>query len=476
MSIMNVSKSFLSVMLLSAITLPIIVSCSNDDAAYDPTEEFKYEYEVEPNSLQTYTIPQLLDLIPEILSEGLSGIEIPQIPGLPADLSEMQIEDLLPVLKLLIGGIDNIEEAIYDSTVYSTCVFKYKSIDTKGQPVWLSGRLYFMRDRQGGFIEPDHIVLANHHTICTNKQAPSSGLNIEAALAHNKGLVVVPDYIGYGETVDLVHPYCIPDITARNTLDMVRAARQYFKDNGIKNIGALPFYNEGYSQGGSSALAVAKFVQTDAQASKEFKLANTYCGGGPYCMPRIYQTYVSSNINPYPIVIPMIMIGFKDCFPDLINLDLDAYFSDAINKAGIIDYIKSKEYDDYQLMDTITKIIEPLPASGIEVGITVKTSDVLSAEALREGSEIYNNILAATELCDLTTNWIPQSNIHFMHSTHDEWVGYYNFEEAQKQFGNIPNVYFESIDRSTEVLGKHLLTGVTFYARAICGEYMNVYE
>lgn len=469
---MKISNFLLVSALTLAVTFPAIISCSNEETQNDP--EILYEYQIEPNSLNKYTIDQLLDAVSETMLVNLDDIELPSIDGM--DISTISIKDLIPLLKLFIDGIDNIDDIINDKTTYSTCIMKYKSIDTKGNPIWLSGRLYFKRDETKGdsFIKPDHIVLANHHTICSNAQAPSMGIGIEAAIAHNNGLVVVPDYIGYGETLSKVHPFCIPDITARNTLDMVRAAKQYFKDNGIKDIDSVPFYNEGYSQGGISALAVTKFVQTDPQAKKEFKLANTYCGGGPYYMPGIYTTYVKEDKHPYPIIVPMIMLGFHDYFPDLIDLEVEDYFSEAINNAGIIDYIRKKSNTDFEIMDSIAKVIKPIKTKGFEIGITVKTSDLVNKAFMEEGSEVYNKILQATELCDLTKDWTPESPVHFMHSVDDEWVYYLNFEKAKEAFDSNPNTYFEPI--KSLLLGKHLLTGVIFYARTVCGEYMKVYD
>lgn len=479
---MKISNFLLVSALTLAVTFPAIISCSNsEDTPYNPTE--RYEYEIVKNSLQTYTISQVMDNLGKEMPIKLDNVELsqmPSIPGMPS-LSEISLDNLdvlLPFLKLLIGKIDNIEEVLADNTSYSTCVMKFKSIDTKGNPIWLSGRLYFRRDNQGNFIAPNHVVLANHYTVCSNAQTSSSEIGLYGVIAHNNALVVAPDYLGYGETVSKDHPYCIPDITARNTLDMVRAARQYFDDNGIKEIGNLPLYNIGYSQGGISALAVAKFVQTDAQAKKEFTLANTYCGGGPYCMPRIYKDNVERNTLAYPIIIPMIIIGFKDYFPDLFNLDYKDYFSDAINKAGIIDYIKKKSNTDFEIMDSIAKVIEPLPSEGFEIGITVRTSDIVSKEAFRQGSDIYENILKATEMCDMTVNWTPESHVHFMHSKYDEWVDYFNFEAAQEAFGDNPNAYFETIAPLflPKILGKHMLIGLTYFARTFCGEYLKVYD
>ncbi|MCQ2265632.1 MAG: hypothetical protein MJZ46_06300, partial [Bacteroidales bacterium] len=195
------------VLIVLTAVLLLFYSCKKSDTGDN--------YEVMKGTKSTYVISDIIDDI-----EWELGFSIEPIVSL------LQVAG--------IDGIDNLHTVLNDQTSYETVAIRYKSVDVNGRTLWLSGRLYYPIDVFGNMEIPDHIVLSNHHTACKNLQVPSQGFGLEAGIAANDAMVVVPDYLGFGSTIDYSHPYCIPDITARNVLDMVEAAREYMKNNGIR--------------------------------------------------------------------------------------------------------------------------------------------------------------------------------------------------------------------------------------------------
>lgn len=114
-------------------------------------------------------------------------------------------------------------------------------------------------------------VVYTHGTI-TQPEAPSlsiaspSSYTIElllsAAIASSfKCAVLVPDYIGYGESEAITHPFLHAESLGQASLDLIQAFREY----AVKDEVALAFNNRllisGYSEGGSAAVALQKTIQ-----------------------------------------------------------------------------------------------------------------------------------------------------------------------------------------------------------------------
>ncbi|WMN07722.1 phospholipase [Marivirga arenosa] len=110
-------------------------------------------------------------------------------------------------------------------------------------------------------------------------------IHLSAALfAANGYMISAPDYIGYGSTGDMFHPYEHAQTTATTSYDMLIAAREYAEflevkmradDNGTEELHLL-----GYSQGGNSTMALHKYIEETQPG--EFNIIRSAMGAGAY--------------------------------------------------------------------------------------------------------------------------------------------------------------------------------------------------
>ena len=126
------------------------------------------------------------------------------------------------------------------------------------------------------------IISLHHATIDTDQGTPSQqvlGIN-EITLAKyyaSLGYIVsFPDYIGYGSSGEINHPY--EDLASLGSAshDMLKATKEYLEVQEIKHSKEL--FLVGYSEGATATIAHAEL----AQKNNDFELLGSFAGGGAY--------------------------------------------------------------------------------------------------------------------------------------------------------------------------------------------------
>jgi hypothetical protein len=132
----------------------------------------------------------------------------------------------------------------------------YPSIDGNWDTIRLSGKVILPKTGK-----PKRLILVSHYTVGSNTEAPSNCFSLEGILVQQGYGLVIPDYLGYGITAHLPHPYLVMDLTARNVVDMYLAVRPW-----LEAVGRSPEDPEiilmGYSQGGANTMAVQHLIET----------------------------------------------------------------------------------------------------------------------------------------------------------------------------------------------------------------------
>lgn len=128
------------------------------------------------------------------------------------------------------------------------------------------------------------LVSYQHGTITSDAQAPSyfsptgevySGVTF---IASSNYIFSCPDYLGYGESKTVEHPYQHRESLAQASLDMLRASKEFLTSQSIN-------WNKkvmltGYSEGGFATMALQKKIEE--QYASEFNLVASTCGAGAY--------------------------------------------------------------------------------------------------------------------------------------------------------------------------------------------------
>ena len=434
-------------------TFLFAVSCDKDCLC--GCKDCKKSYQIVEGSKDIYSLKEIGNIITTI-SFGIINKDLIE---LARDLRILDEDQYTAVMSLF-----------SDKNQFGTCVIKYRSTDVNGKPVWLTGRLVYDVDEKGNIIQPDHILLSCHYTQTDNREVPSQMLGLDAILATHGALVVAPDYMGYGipgegDVVD--HPYCVPSITAVNCLDMVRAAKEYFSHMAMKTKD-LKLYNQGYSQGGISSLAVARYIQ-EHDLQSEFKLANTFCGAGPYSIKHMQEFFIQKDSIAYPVVYPLMMIGLKKAFPNIITAELKDYFTKKAVDKGVIERVKDKDTFIFILNDEILDLLKEDDSQED----FIKTSSIVSADAFEPGKALYEQISKAADKCEMASGWSPETPVHFVHGRNDDIVPYFNFELAEKGLKN-NNTFFETYD--IPLLQSHATYAGIFFMWSFLGEYKKIYD
>ena len=112
-----------------------------------------------------------------------------------------------------------------------------------------------------------------------NIPATYSGDILAGFVAASIGYVVVsPDYLGYGASSGLFHPFLQAASLAAVSIDMLRASRTALQQLGVATNGQL--FLAGYSEGGYTTLAMQREIETTL--SSEFSVTASESGAGPY--------------------------------------------------------------------------------------------------------------------------------------------------------------------------------------------------
>ena len=278
-------------------------------------------------------------------------------------------------------------------------------------------------------------ILVSHYTIASNKEAPSNIFSLEGLLVKLGYALIIPDYIGYGVTVDKVHPYLVMELTATNVLDMYYAVVPF-----LAKAGCAPEHDDiylmGYSQGGATTMAVQHAIE---HHDKPIKIRRVFAGGGPYDIKYTYDQFVETNWASYPCAVPIMMQGMV--VGNKLDLDMSKMMQPFIYE-NLDDWVNSKRYTAGQ--------INTLLGSHV-------TSDLLTERGMdrtsKEVSELYK---AMVNNSILTYSWIPKAPVFMFHSMDDDVVPFENAMRAKSKWKNA------NIQYSFGHFGNHQLGCVRF--------------
>lgn len=297
----------------------------------------------------------------------------------------------------------------------------YPSVDGNWDSIRLSGKV--MLPKEG---KPKRMVLVSHYTVGSNAEAPSNCFSLEGILVQQGYGLIIPDYLGYGITSHMVHPYLVMDLTARNVVDMYLAVRPW-----LEAVGRAPENPEiilmGYSQGGANTMAVQHLIEMEYAYDthpQRIDIHRVFAGGGPYDVKATYERFVITDTADYPVAVPLVVQGM------ILGNKLQIQMSDMMQGwlcEKMDPWINSKKYCTSQLNAMIgTKV----------------SHELLTKEAMDQKSDKVAELYKAMNANSIISyNWQPNAPVYMMHSMDDETVPYANAAHAKNKW-NYANITY----------------------------------
>ena len=318
--------------------------------------------------------------------------------------------------------------------------YLYPSKDVDGNPITLSAVAFWLGyfdNREWNDLKPDNICLMEHYTITSDIEAPSNTFSLEMFITGNT-LTIMPDYIGYGITKEMPHPYLNHEICAINSIDALTAGYELFKENGKNGMSnGWKLYLAGASQGAGNAIAVHKYMDTHLELATKWNFASTNCSSGPYDPVATIDKYFTDGKVTYPVVFPLVMKTMFDSYPDIMNgfTEEMVYSQNYLAvKSEIDSLLAGKRHDTSAInqvfIDKVRKTIDATLADN-EIYLT----DILSPVILDKESPICKALYQCLEKNDLTKGWTPIHPMTLHYSSQDMVVPKENSLAILEAFG-----------------------------------------
>ncbi len=321
------------------------------------------------------------------------------------ELSADEIRGNLALLMLFDASFDFLNDYTnrlkYDVEAYKII---YKTTYLEGREIEASGLVILPKTS-------DVLSVFNyqHGTITSDSDAPSNfsltseSTLISLPLASLGYMVVAPDYIGYGESNGFEHPYEHKALTASASRDMIRAAKEFAAQEG-KNLNNK-LYLTGYSQGGSAAMGLHELLETSHAG--EFTVTASMPGAGAYNKLGFTKYILTQDEDLNFIDFYVWVLGSYNSIYNL-NRPFNFYFT-----------------------EPNASYLAVTPLNQININRIDTNPQNLFTQELRNGllNETDQEFIAILN-DNNSFDWRPQAPIIMFHGTADDFVPFFNAEDA----------------------------------------------
>ena len=213
-------------------------------------------------------------------------------------------------------------------------------------------------------------------------------------------IISIPDYLGFGASDQMFHPYMHKESTIQAVTDMLHAVKELI-NNHLYTEMSDDLYITGYSQGGWATMQLQKAIET--QYSSEFNLKASACAAGPYDLNYINNYVLGQQTYPMPY-----FLGYV----------FNSYFNLGLITTPVSEVFNSP-YDN-----VVTTYYDGLH-SGEEINAALTTSvDRLFTEDYRNNANTeakYSSIVNSMNDNSITA-WNTTTPTRIIHGTDDEFV------------------------------------------------------
>jgi pimeloyl-ACP methyl ester carboxylesterase len=316
----------------------------------------------------------------------------------------------------------------------------------KGEEITASGLVFIPVDVPvSGFFSFQHGTIASNAEAPTSLALSNTQILLYSGLAGTGIVTVVPDFIGFGASSDITHPYYVEKPSADAVLDNLRAAAQLAQQSGIEIRPDL--YLAGYSQGGYVTMAAHKAIQE--QGIEFFDLKASFPASGGYDILGVRDFFFSQEEYQQPFFLAYVAEAYRTYYDEDQSF-LELFFQDPYPSQipGFFNGSLSGSEINNFLTTTIADLVNP--------DYLADTNDPQFAtlnEKMEENSMI---------------DWTPTIPMYLYHGDADVTVPYQNSVTSYDQF--IENGIDQSVVTFTTLEGGTHASGVLPYIQSFSAE------
>lgn len=277
--------------------------------------------------------------------------------------------------------------------------FIYKT-NFKGSTIQVSGLLGVPKNLP--FVPS--LLSAQHGTMFKATEAPSNfpatftGFELFAAGGF---VTVIPDFIGYGVSQHIPHPYYDQLYSGKAVVDMIKAVKYHLAQQ--KTAFSNRLFLFGYSEGGYVTMAAQKEIETNA--THNLTVTAAAAGAGGYDLNGVLSAIAGTSSYSAPSYLALLLNGYNSTYNW--NRPMTDFFKQpyADRIPALLNGTKDRGQIDVQLNNSPTALFNP-----------VFYANLLNAS----GETALKQKLTANSFVD----WVPKSPTRLFHGTADEAVFY----------------------------------------------------
>jgi predicted esterase len=319
---------------------------------------------------------------------------------------------------LLVQGWPVDERKIYGYKAYK---IPYVTTDEKDNKINVSGLLVIPTELDSPLIENGLSLVSNGHGTITSTFNSPTGISedeipIDSALMFSSlgGFATLEaDYIGYGDSRGVNHPYVMKKSLANCSIDFINAVKGFATTNAIKLNDKL--FVTGYSEGGYTAMStLKKLEESNITVTAAAPMA------GPYNLNLMADTIFEKSTkeeNDYSYVYALLTLNSY-------AQSYDHNISELINTNYVsVERLLNGFYDIDEIWD--------------ELPVTLEGEEGLLHSSFIENYQENNNYWLKQSLQENSVdNWTPKTPIKLVHCKGDDQVPYRIAEETYQHFVN----------------------------------------
>ena len=167
-----------------------------------------------------------------------------------------------------------------------------------------------------GVLHP--LLIYSHGTVSSREAVPSrlSFESIITAIYASQGyFTIAPDLLGLGDSKG-VHPYLHADSEATASYDMIKAIKENVEENDFRINDQI--FNIGYSQGGHTAMALHRYIETES--TDGYVVTASAPSSGPYFLSKEMVDFtIGENEYFYPGYLVAILRSYEEVYGNILG-------------------------------------------------------------------------------------------------------------------------------------------------------------